>query len=72
MADAAQEFFALEDGLWLFSGPFKAWDFRETAEYIKSGQREDPSLLIMDGQSIKTPGKGEQRGFDGGEKGEGT
>ncbi len=39
---------------------------------LKGGRNEYPSLLIIDAQSVKTAGKGEQRGFDGGEKGQGT
>jgi len=38
---------------------------------LKSGRNEYPSLLIIDAQSVKTAGKGEQRGFDGGKKGKG-
>lgn len=29
------------------------------------GGNEHPSMLIIDAQSVKTTGKGEQRGFDG-------
>ena len=32
---------------------------------IQEGRNESPSLLIIDAQSVKTTGKGEQRGFDG-------
>jgi putative transposase len=39
---------------------------------LQSGRSEYPSLLIIDAQSVKTIGKGEQRGFDGGKKGKGT
>lgn len=39
---------------------------------LKGGRNEYPSLLITDAQSVKTAGKGEQRGFDGGKKGQGT
>lgn len=39
---------------------------------LKNGRNEHPSLLIIDAQSVKTTGKGEQRGFDGGKKGEGS
>lgn len=39
---------------------------------LKQGRSEHPSMLIIDAQSVKTTGKGEQRGFDGGKKGEGT
>lgn len=39
---------------------------------LKSGRNEHPSLLIIDAQSVKTAGKGEQRGFDGGKKGQRT
>ena len=39
---------------------------------IQSGRNEHPSLLIIDSQSVKTTGKGEQRGFDGGKKNQGT
>ena len=35
---------------------------------LKSGRHEHPSLLIIDAQSVKTSGKGEQRGFDRGKK----
>jgi putative transposase len=35
---------------------------------IQKGRQEKPSLLIIDAQSVKTSGKGEQRGFDGGKK----
>ena len=35
---------------------------------MKSGRNEHPSLMIVDAQSIKTAGKGEKRGFDGGKK----
>ena len=35
---------------------------------IKSGRSEYPSLIIIDSQSVKTAGKGEHRGFDGGKK----
>jgi len=33
---------------------------------LKTGRNEDPRLLIIDAQSVKTTGKGEQRGFYGG------
>ena len=39
---------------------------------VKSGRNEHPSLLIIDAQSVKTSGKGEQRGFDGGKKSQRT
>jgi putative transposase len=39
---------------------------------LKTGRNEHPSLLIIDAQSVKTAGKGEQRGFDGGKKNKGT
>ena len=35
---------------------------------MKSGRNEHPSLMIVDAQSVKTAGKGEKRGFDGGKK----
>ena len=35
---------------------------------LKNGRSEHPSMLILDAQSVKTSGKGEQRGFDGGKK----
>ena len=35
---------------------------------VKQGRSEHPSMLIIDAQSVKTAGKGEQRGFDGGKK----
>ena len=35
---------------------------------LQSGRNEHPSMLIIDAQSVKTTGKGEQRGFDGGKK----
>jgi hypothetical protein len=35
---------------------------------IQKGRQEKPSLLIIDAQSVKTTGKGEQWGFDGGKK----
>lgn len=35
---------------------------------LQEGRNEHPSLLIIDAQSIKTSGKGEQRGYDGGKK----
>lgn len=35
---------------------------------VKQGRSEHPSMLIIDAQSVKTSGKGEQRGFDGGKK----
>ena len=38
---------------------------------LKGGRKEHPSMLIIDAQSVKITGKGEQRGFDGGKKGEG-
>jgi putative transposase len=41
------------------------------ARRIQLGCNEHPSLLITDAQSVKTPGKGEQREVDGG-KGERT
>ena len=39
---------------------------------LKSGRNEHPTLLIIDAQSVKNAGKGEQRGFDGGKKNQGT
>lgn len=39
---------------------------------LKTGRNEHPSMLIIDAQSVKTAGKGEQRGFDGGKKGQGA
>ena len=42
------------------------------ARRIPTGRQEKPSLLIIDAQSVKTAGKGEQRGFDGGKKGKRT
>ena len=39
---------------------------------LKSARNEHPSLLIIDAQSVKTSGKGEQRGFDVGKKGQGA
>lgn len=39
---------------------------------VQMGRNEHPSMLIIDAQSVKTTGKGEQRGFDGGKKGKGT
>ncbi|PPE05325.1 transposase [Holospora curviuscula] len=39
---------------------------------LKSARNEHPSLLIIDAQSVKTSRKGEQRGFDGGKKGQGA
>ena len=39
---------------------------------LKTGKNENPNLLIIDVQSVKTIGKGEQRGFDGGKKGQGS
>ena len=39
---------------------------------VQVGRNENPSLLIIDAQSIKTTYKGEQRGFDGGKKGKGS
>ena len=39
---------------------------------LKNGRNEHPSLLIVDAQSVKTSGKGEQRGFDGGKKSQRT
>ena len=35
---------------------------------LKTGRNEHPSMLIIDEQSVKTAGKGQQRGFDGGGK----
>ncbi len=35
---------------------------------LKEGRNAHPSPLIIDAQSVKTSGKGEQRGFDGGER----
>ena len=35
---------------------------------MKSGRNEHPYLMIVDAQSVKTAGKGEKRGFDGGKK----
>ena len=35
---------------------------------IQEGRNEHPSMLIIDAQSVKTSGKGEQRGYDGGKK----
>ncbi len=35
---------------------------------LQSGRQDNPSLLIIDSQSVSTAGKGEQRGFDGGKK----
>lgn len=39
---------------------------------VRQGRNEHPSLLIIDAQSVRTAGKGEQRGFDGGKKNQGT
>ena len=38
---------------------------------LKQGRTASPSMLIVDAQSVKTSGKGEQRGFDGGKKSKG-
>jgi putative transposase len=35
---------------------------------LQLGRNEHPSILIMDAQSVKKTGKGEERGFDGGKK----
>ena len=32
---------------------------------LQNGRNEYPSLLIIDAKSVKTVGKGEERGFDG-------
>ncbi len=39
---------------------------------LRAGRNEHPSMLIIDAQSVKTTGKGEQRGFDGGKKNQGS
>lgn len=36
-----------------------------------NGRRASPSYVIVDSQSVKTTSKGTERGFDGGEKGQG-
>lgn len=33
-----------------------------------AGRNEDPAYAIMDSQSVKTDGPGEERGYDGGKK----
>jgi len=35
---------------------------------LQQGRSEMPTLLVIDAQSVKTAGKGEKRGFDGGKK----
>ena len=35
---------------------------------LKEGRNAHPSLLIIDAQSVKTSGNGEQRGLDGGKR----
>lgn len=39
---------------------------------LQLGSHKHSSMLIVDAQSVKTIGKGEQRGFDGGKKGQGS
>jgi putative transposase len=39
---------------------------------LKYNRNETPSMMIIDAQSVKNAGKGEQRGFDGGKKGKGS
>ena len=33
-----------------------------------AGRKEDPTYAIIDSQSVKTVGSGEERGYDGGKK----
>jgi len=58
---------------WRLSG---AWErvliaLREQ-ERQRLGKKAQPSVAIIDSQSIKTTGKGKQRGFDAGKKNQGT
>lgn len=39
---------------------------------VQQGRHPDPSYVIIDSQSVKTVSGGDQRGFDGGKKGEGA
>lgn len=53
-------------------GVYPIWE-KVLAELVKKkrlqeGRNAHPSLLIIDAQSVKTTGKGEQRGFDGEKK----
>ena len=39
---------------------------------LKMGRKADPSYSLIDSQSVKTTGKAEERGIDGGKKGQGS
>jgi putative transposase len=41
-------------------------------ERERRGKKAQPSVAIIDSQSVKTTGKGRQRGFDAGKKNQGT
>ena len=74
VAHVTKGFSAVENGLWRLSSTLKdgclgksSGGFGE-AKTLETRQGRAPSLLIIDAQSVKTSGKGEQRGFDGGKK----
>ena len=57
---------ARESGLWE-----KVLDMLVRKTRLKAGRSENPSYGIIDSQSAKTVGASEERGIDGGKKGEG-
>lgn len=56
-----------DNGLWE-----KIKDALVKASRIKAGRKESPTYGIIDSQSVKTVAAGEDRGFDGGKKNQGT
>jgi putative transposase len=73
-----KEFSPMGNGVRLFPSPFSGRYMREGLtrtgqdQAVKNGRSEHSSLLIVDAQSVKNAGNGEQIGFDGGNKNQGS